>query len=160
MSQGRGILLAMLVVTVTCLFGLAAVLVVLYREQPRPLAPARPWGLDGLPTPADIVRTDFPLARRGYDPAAVESHLDRVARAYSDLLGASPPEVVERLRRRAPPPAEDAGQAVAGAHPIDAGGPAGPAPSVLTGSDLTADEEALRAEAALDAVGDRPPGHR
>jgi DivIVA domain-containing protein len=46
-----------------------------------------------------IVRTDFPSNRRGYDPAAVDAHLDRIA------------DEVEELRRRASVPAPLSAQA-------------------------------------------------
>ncbi|WP_114476337.1 hypothetical protein [Euzebya rosea] len=46
----------------------------------------RPW--DGIPTTADITRTDFPLAAVGYDRTAVEQHLARVAAAWDALQGA------------------------------------------------------------------------
>ena len=47
-----------------------------------------------------IMRTDFPSNRRGYDPAAVDAHLDRIATE------------VEELRRRAAAPAPLSAQAV------------------------------------------------
>jgi DivIVA domain-containing protein len=46
-----------------------------------------------------IVRTDFPGNRRGYDPAAVDAHLDRIA------------DEVDELRRRAAVPAPLSAQA-------------------------------------------------
>ena len=46
-----------------------------------------------------IMRTDFPSNRRGYDPAAVDAHLDRIATE------------VEELRRRAAAPAPLSAQA-------------------------------------------------
>ena len=46
-----------------------------------------------------IMRTDFPSNRRGYDPAAVDAHLDRIA------------DEVEELRRQAAVPAPLSAQA-------------------------------------------------
>jgi DivIVA domain-containing protein len=39
----------------------------------------------------DIQRRDFPIARRGYDPEAVESHLRRVADEFETLGRPAPP---------------------------------------------------------------------
>ena len=46
-----------------------------------------------------IMRTDFPSNRRGYDPAAVDAHLDRIA------------DEVQELRRQAAVPAPLSAQA-------------------------------------------------
>jgi DivIVA domain-containing protein len=91
----------MLVAAVACLLGLAVVLLVVYADGPlEPPAPREPdWEL--LPTPGDLARADFPLAFPGYDPASVETHLDLLRRAYTDLLAVAPPEVVQRARQRA-----------------------------------------------------------
>ena len=57
----------------------------LYAEEvaAEPAPVLRPW--NGIPTTADITRTDFPLAPVGYDRAAVEQHLARVAAAMDAL---------------------------------------------------------------------------
>lgn len=89
----------------------------LYAEEvPVEKGPAlRPW--DGIPTTADITRTDFPLAAVGYDRAAVEQHLARVAAAWDALQGAHahitpdpddpaagpPPALAESLDPPSPP---------------------------------------------------------
>lgn len=135
----------MVLASVVSLVGLAAVLVAVYADST--LAPPGPqvpdW--DALPTPADVSRSEFPLAFPGYDPASVEVHLDLLRRAYADLYAVAPAEVRERARQRAayrvgdvapeagPPPGSpaveevepevtwrqepDAGQADAGAAP-------------------------------------------
>ena len=46
-----------------------------------------------------IMRDDFPSNRRGYDPAAVDAHLDRIA------------DEVDELRRKAAAPAPLSAQA-------------------------------------------------
>src|SRR4051794_4124097 len=40
----------------------------------------------------DIERHDFPTARRGYDPEAVDSHLRRVADEFDKLGRPAPPQ--------------------------------------------------------------------
>ena len=93
---------AMLLAAVVVLAGMAVVLWALYGEPlPEPVA-ATPTGWGSvLPTPADVGRAAFPTVLRGYDPAAVDAHLDAAARAYADLLAVAPPEVVARARERA-----------------------------------------------------------
>jgi DivIVA domain-containing protein len=91
----------MLLASVVSLVGLAAVLFAVYADST--LAPPGPhmpdW--DALPTPADVSRSEFPLAFPGYDPASVEVHLDLLRRAYADLYAVAPAEVRERARQRA-----------------------------------------------------------
>lgn len=91
----------MLLAVVACVLGLAVVLYALYQDEPLvPAGPAAPeW--DPLPTPSDVVRSEFRLAYPGYDPASVETHLDVLRRAYADLYAVAPQEVLERARRRA-----------------------------------------------------------
>lgn len=80
------------------LIGLAAVLLAVYRDRSvvthEPVTPE--W--DALPVPADLGHAAFPLAVRGYDPAAVDVHLDRLRRAYADLYAAAPQDVREAAR--------------------------------------------------------------
>jgi DivIVA domain-containing protein len=40
----------------------------------------------------DVLRSDFPIARKGYDPAAVDAHLRRVAKGVDELAKAPPPK--------------------------------------------------------------------
>src|SRR5919204_1069152 len=75
----------------------------------------------------DIERRDFPTARRGYDPGAVDSHLRRVADEF------------ERLGRPAPPPA---GLAAGASEQVRA---------ILEAAEAGAAE--LRAEAGAEARG-------
>lgn len=134
----------MAVVAVACLIGLVAVALALLWDQPvadRLRAPD--W--DPLPAPVDVSRVEFPLAFPGYDPATVEVTLETLNDAYADLLAVAPPAVVERARRRA---ALRAGREPAEAATV----PPAPVPwSPVTGR--IDDREALRAEAALAAVG-------
>jgi DivIVA domain-containing protein len=51
----------------------------------------------------DVIRSDFPTARKGYDPAAVDAHLRKVAKGVEELAKAP-----------APPPKDTAGAAAAG----------------------------------------------
>jgi DivIVA domain-containing protein len=140
----------MLVAAVVALIGLAVVCWALYAEQPlAPPGPSAPeWA--GVPTPADIVRADFPMAFPGYDPASVETHLDAVARAYGDLVAVAPSEVLERARRRTLVRLGLADHADDDtlARPTTA--------STLVGADAADDREALRAAAALGVL-DPPP---
>lgn len=134
----------MLVAALVSILGLAGVLYAVYRERPLPApGPTRPdWALS--PTPADIVRSEFPLTFPGYDPASVEMHLEAVAHAYADLLAVAPPEIVDRARQRtaarlgAPPP------------PPVSTALAQDSPPAADSDDV----EALRAEAALAALSD------
>jgi DivIVA domain-containing protein len=90
----------MLVAAIACLVGLAAVLVALYRDEPVSVRRVSPdWG--PLPSPAEVAAASFPLTLRGYDPATVDAHIDRLRQAYDDLLAVAPPEVIERAHRRA-----------------------------------------------------------
>ncbi len=153
------------------LLGLVVALVAYYRDAPVEQRGAQvpDWGL--LPDPADVLRTEFPLAFPGYDPATVEFSFEALTRAYADLLAVAPPEVVERARARAalrtgadvPPDAAGTAAAaratpppptrVASVAPVQRSSLA-PAPA--------ADEEALRAEAALADLEVRgtPPDRR
>jgi len=83
---------------VVSLIGLAAVLLAMYRDRAVVVhEPAVPdW--DTLPVPADLGHVAFPLAVRGYDPATVDIHLDRLRRAYTDLYAAAPQDVREAAR--------------------------------------------------------------
>lgn len=90
----------MLLAVVACGVGLAAVLVVLYRDEPLPVRrTAADWG--PLPTPAEVAGTTFPLSFRGYEPGTVDAHLERLRQAYGDVLAVAPPEVIQRARERA-----------------------------------------------------------
>lgn len=73
------------VVVITVALG-ALLLWALYAEQVA-APPRRTAGPDwvGLPTPAQVGRTDFPLAVAGYDQRAVDAHVRAVARAYAHL---------------------------------------------------------------------------
>lgn len=92
----------MTVAVLAAVLGLATVLVALYRDStvlsaaqvPRP-----DW--DPLPSLTDIVRTEYPLAVPGYEPAVVDTAIDTLAHAYADLLAEAPPEVRLRAHRRA-----------------------------------------------------------
>jgi DivIVA domain-containing protein len=75
----------------------------------------------------DIERRDFPTARRGYDPAAVDAHLRRVA------------DEIEKLGRPAPPP------------PGLAAGTSEQVRAILEAAEAGAAE--LRAEAGAEARG-------
>lgn len=140
----------MLIVFIACLVGLVIVLVALARDEPLaapgPPAPA----FDALPTPADVVRARFPLAWPGYDPAAVEVHLDAVARAWADLLAVAPPEVVERARQLTLLRQQIGVERMLAAyeHATTRSTPS----STLAGSNPDADQEALRTEAALELI--------
>lgn len=145
----------MLVAILACAVGLIAVLVVIYREDDRvivgPVAPD--WGL--LPEPVDVTRVEFPLTSFGYDPAAVEIHLDALAQAYADLHAVAPPEVRQRALQRA---AMRRGVAVpvVGSHSGDAVGAVDRADPRSGGSALgDGDDGGLRAEAVLSTLGRR-----
>lgn len=82
------------------LVGAAVVLYALYAEPSAPpVVVVADWGV--LPTPGDLQRADFPTRWRGYDPGAVEAHLQAAAAAYADLLAVAPPDVIARARQRA-----------------------------------------------------------
>ena len=141
------------VAIIASLVGLVVVLIAFYRDAPleerRLQAPS--WDL--LPDPAEVARTEFPLAFPGYDPATVEFHFDLLTRAYADLLAVATPDVVSKARHRAamrrgievpnspPPEAPDAAPA---ARPARSPNRASVAPVVAE-----TDFDALRAEAAL-----------
>jgi DivIVA domain-containing protein len=52
----------------------------------------------------DVLRKDFPITRKGYDPTAVDAHLRKVAKGVDELAKAPPPA----------PPRDTAGSAAAG----------------------------------------------
>lgn len=151
------------------LIGLVVVLVAYYRDPPlvaRRLEPPPEWG--PLPDPGEVSRTEFPLAFPGYDPATVEIHFELLLRAYSDVLEAATPEVLQRARQRAALRA-GAGAGTAGgvqprprAYVPPADQPqTQPAASSLAAplSSEGSDAEALRAEAALaDLEAQQTPG--
>jgi hypothetical protein len=150
------------VVTALAVLGLLTVLVALRDDAVvAPSVPGRPdW--DPLPTPSDLVRTDFGLRMPGYDPVRVEVAFDALADAYADLLAEADAATIARARRRAEDRlARERGLAAADA-PTPEGTSAGDPPlGALTGpGDVPADStaEELRAEAALDALrrDDRP----
>lgn len=87
--------------TIVSLIGLAAVLYAVYRDHAVVVhEPASPdW--DALPAPADLGHMAFPLAVRGYDPATVDLHLERLRRAYTDLYVAAPEDVRSAARAEA-----------------------------------------------------------
>jgi DivIVA domain-containing protein len=88
----------MLLAVVACVLGLAVVLLALYRDEPlaAPIPEQPAW--DALPAPADIGRWEFRLSYPGYDPAAVETYLDALRRAYTDLYTLVPEEVLAEAR--------------------------------------------------------------
>lgn len=142
----------MAVAIAVSVLGLLVVLVVFYRDTALDeRAPAEPdWEL--LPTPSEITRVEFPLAFPGYDPATVELHLDRLARAYGDLLAVAPADVVARARQRAAVRAGGESRAEDG-HAVGADSALAPLTPLPR-----PDEEALRTEAAL--AGLETPGRR
>lgn len=82
--------------------GLVTVLVALYRDRSVvPDAPPLVLDWDPLPSVADVHRLELPLAVPGYEPAAVDTAVDTLARAYADLLAEAPPDVRARAYRRA-----------------------------------------------------------
>jgi DivIVA domain-containing protein len=140
----------MVVASVACLVGLVVVLVALARDKP-PAVPSRVRpALLAMPTPADVARADFPLAWPGYDPAAVDMHLEAVAKAWAELLAAAPPEVVDRAERlaalRASIPFRPDEQEKPRTYALQA------PPSSLAGTDPDAPGEALRTHAALELL--------
>lgn len=90
------------VAVVLCVLGLAAVLVVLYREAPPVLEAAAPtpaWG--PLPEPEDVTAVRFPTAAIGYDRRAVDAHYGGLATAYAHLVAVAPEDVLRRAEDRA-----------------------------------------------------------
>lgn len=82
--------------------GLVTVLVALYRDRSVVTdAPALVLDWDPLPAVVDVNRLELPLAVPGYEPAAVDTAIDTLARAYADLLAEAPPDVRARAYRRA-----------------------------------------------------------
>lgn len=82
--------------------GLVTVLVALYRDRSEYSdAPAIVLEWDPLPSVADVNRLELPLAVPGYEPAAVDTAMDTLARAYADLLAEAPSDVRARAYRRA-----------------------------------------------------------
>ena len=151
------------VAIIASLLGLVVVLIAYYRDTPleerRLQAPD--WEL--LPDPAEVARTEFPLAFPGYDPATVEFHFDLLTRAYADLLAVATPDVLSKARHRAamrrgvdvpntPTPDRQDAPAAAPASRDRAHQRSSLAP-VAPDSDL----DALRAEAALAELETRGP---
>lgn len=138
----------MIVAILTSLVGLAIVLVAYYADEPiADRGVIRPsWGVQ--PDPGEVARTVFPLAYPGYDPATVEVHFDALNRAYADLFETASPEVRSRARQRA---ALRHGVDVddVPSHRAAQTGPASPSTRAPAPNRGAADEEALRAEAAL-----------
>ena len=145
------------------LIGLVVVLVAYYRDAPvaeRSLDLSH-WDL--LPDPAEVARTEFPLAFPGYEPATVEFHFDLLTRAYADLLAVAPPEIVARARSRAAmrlgielPEGDDTPLPVSHAPPAAVQERTALAPLTPEGADI----EALRAEAALSDLDQAGGLHR
>ncbi|MGH8929916.1 MAG: DivIVA domain-containing protein [Egibacteraceae bacterium] len=131
----------MLVAFLSCLVGLAAVLVALAHDEPLPGWASRVAMGRAVLGPGDVVRTDFPVVLRGYDPATVESHLRAVARAW---IEASDP----RREPVLPPDHFEEHVMTAPILPVPASEPA----SALEGTDPDADAEALRTHAALELL--------
>lgn len=149
------------VAIIASLVGLVVVLIAYYRDTPleerRLQAPN--WEL--LPDPAEVARTEFPLAFPGYDPATVEFHFDLLTRAYADLLAVATPDVLSKARHRAAlrrgidvPDSEplQAPSAAPGARPASSPNRT-PVTPVVAETDL----DALRAEAALAELDARGP---
>jgi DivIVA domain-containing protein len=89
-----------------------------------------------------IMRTDFPGNRRGYDPAAVDAHLDRIATE------------VEELRRQAAVPAPLSAQAGDQVKAIVEAAERG-AQEIRDTADADAREHVARVTAAADALRER-----
>lgn len=91
------------VAVVVCVIGLAAVLVVLYRDAPpvdtAVAARAPAWG--ALPRAEDVTAVRFPVSPLGYHRGMVDQHVRSLAAAYTDLLAVAPDDVVRRARARA-----------------------------------------------------------
>lgn len=139
----------MFVAFLACFVGMAAVVVALAHDEPPPARRLLAATARAVRAPEDIVRTDFPLAWRGYDPATVEMHLRAVAQAWADLLGIVPPE--GEVGPHDPLPAYG--------HPEDPvkSVPTSPIPTSLRSSALESiapdvDAEALRTHAALEVL--------
>ena len=145
------------------LVGLIVVLIAYYRDTPLEERRLQAPDWDLLPDPAEVARTEFPLAFPGYDPATVEFHFDLLTRAYADVLAVATPEVLSKARHRAavrrgidmPTPPSDP--------PAAAGAARRPAPvsnrSSITPLAPDTDADALRAEAALAELEARGPSH-
>ena len=89
-----------------------------------------------------IMRTDFPSNRRGYDPAAVDAHLDRIA------------DEVEELRRQAAVPAPLSAQAGDQVKAIVEAAERG-AQEIRDAAHADAREHVARVTAAADALRER-----
>jgi hypothetical protein len=175
----------LVVPAVLAALGYLAVVAALLRDSavPAPVPPQPDW--DPLPTPADLARTDFGLRVPGYDPVTVDTAFETLAQAYADLLVEADPAAVARARRRAEERlAEGAdhtqdrrarpssvrprdgvgGWRAAAPDPAEPAGPADTAdpPAGALGSPAAPDgaADALRAEAALDALRQRSDADR
>lgn len=154
----------MVLAIVVSVLGLLLVLVAYYRDPPI-RRPRLETGWDLLPDPAEVARTEFPLAMPGYESATVEAHFEELNRAYADLLAAAPPDVVARARHRAALRQGVDVDVDAAPAPAAAAAPLAPARATAVApiSREAADSEALQAEAALaqiDAQGGPVPPRR
>ena len=146
------------------LIGLVVVLVAYYRDAPVAERSLDPGHWDLLPDPAEVARTEFPLAFPGYEPATVEFHFDLLTRAYADLLAVAPPDVIARARSRAALrrgvelPEDEEAESTPTPHAAPASSQQRTALAPLTPEG--ADIEALRAEAALSDLDQTGGSHR
>ena len=138
--------------------GLLTVLFALYwdREVVKGSKDPEPdW--DVLPLPADIRHVAYPTSFRGYDPVAVESSLETVAVAYGELLAVTTPEQRARARRNI---ARRTGKPI-DVRDVPETGDALPTADTPSDSALPRDRQgdttdAIRREAALNAIEDQP----
>ncbi len=93
--------------------GLVVVVAALLADAPARPAPRASLG-SGLPRPAEVARSSFPLAWRGYDPRVVDAHLREVATRYEALYLAAGPSVIARAEATLEP-ASHAAEPVAAA---------------------------------------------
>ncbi len=145
----------MALAVVTSLVGLLAVVITYHREAREPVHASATPSSGPLPSPAEVARVDFPLSFPGYEPAAVEEHLEILAAAYADLYAVAPPEVVARARRRAELRRGGdgaAGAVAAGSAPERRGTVDGGGGASASGSADGRDIAALRAQAALGDI--------
>lgn len=155
------------VAIIASVVGLIVALVAFYRDAPIEERRLHAPDWDLLPDPAEVARTEFPLAFPGYEPATVEYHFDLLTRAYADLLAVAPPDVIARARHRAalragvdmPAEAPAVPPLAAQPGPPGRGGGSGK-PSPGAAPPDVDDAEALRAEAALADLQWRGPESR